>query len=89
MDGVLRVALHEARTVGRRLSRLSGEQLSAWPIVVMSGGLDVSKAAGDAYVVSEPLLIPWLKSLMPVLDQDVVAAVALHASAPDTWAIGA
>jgi hypothetical protein len=90
LNNVVRVALHEARMVSRRLSRLSGRQLTAWPIVVINDGtLDVTKAAGDAYVIAEQLLIPWLKSLMPVFDPHVVESVVAHASSPDTWALGA
>ena len=87
---VLRVAAHEARLVSRRLSRLTDHPLTAWPVVVINDGtLDVTKASGDAYVVAEQLVIPWLKSLMPVLDAKVVESVVFHASSPDTWALGA
>jgi hypothetical protein len=90
MDHVLRIARHEARLISRRLTRLSGEPLSAWPVVVINDGtFDVTKAAGDAYVVAQPLLIPWLKSLMSVLDPETVAAAASHAGDPGTWALGA
>jgi hypothetical protein len=84
------VVQHEARIVARRLDRLMGETLSAWPVVVVrDGSLDVTKTPDDAYVVSEPLLIPWLKSLMPVLSPDSVAALASLAATADTWAVGA
>ena len=87
---VLRVAQHEARAIARRLSRLSGHPLTAWPVVVINDGtLNVTKASGDAYVVAEQLVIPWLKSLMPVLEPDVVDSVVTHALSPETWALGA
>jgi hypothetical protein len=90
MSSVLRVAQHETRLVSRRLGRSTEEPITAWPVIVVNDGtLDVTKAAGDAYVVAEPLLIPWLKSLMPVFDPEVVATLVDHAGAEETWALGA
>ena len=90
LGSILRVAQHEARAVSRRLSRLSGHPLTAWPVVVINDGtLDVTKASGDAYVVAEQLVIPWLKSLMPVLEPGVVESVVTHVLSPETRALGA
>lgn len=90
LPNVLRVAQHETRVISRRLGRLSGVAITAWPVIAMNDGrLDVTKAAGDAYVVAEQLLVPWLKSLMPVFDPEDINSIVAHASASETWALGA
>lgn len=87
---VFAVAAHQAYVVSRRLSRVAGRDLKTWPVVVVGGvPLDIRKESGDVYVVAEPLLVPWLKSLVPIYDDDTLALLQEHAVATATWAGGA
>ena len=83
-------AVHAARAVSRRLTRVSGEQVAAWPVIVVNGvSLDVKKEPGEVYVVSEQLLVPWLKSLVPTYSLKTVQAVHSKAASAATWSVSA
>ena len=77
---------HEASRVGRVLSRASGREVVAWPLKVsVTGALQIRNEGYDVHVVSEQLLVPWLKSLQDVLTDEEVALLYALAREPSTW----
>lgn len=89
MIPVIPAIAHEANRVGRILSRASGQEVVAWPVrVAITGALQIRNEGFDVHVVSEPLLVPWLRSLQDVLSDEEVALLYALAREPSTWNLG-